>query len=102
MFLKKILRWVLSVIFIFFLTFTLTLFKLILHVKNEAPMVGPISLDIFEIYFATKLVFPTPETKHEKENFMGKSLTLSIYFNRTIIIPTQHQPEEFLGCNSIF
>lgn len=43
------------------------LFKFILQVKKEAPMVGPISFEqIFEMYFATIEVLPTPANKRQK------------------------------------
>lgn len=51
----------------------LTLFKFILHVKNEAPIVGDTSFEqTFEIYFDTILVLPTPAIKKIIKNSLNQ------------------------------
>lgn len=59
------------------------LFKLILHVKKEAPIVGPISLEyMLEMYFANRLVFPTPLKKEELKEIL--SVEIKTVFDFTV------------------
>lgn len=53
--------------------------------KKLAPIVGPISFEMFVIYFATKLVLPTPK-KLKRYNTNTQQRKDNIFMYRDIII----------------
>jgi hypothetical protein len=71
-------------------------------VKNDAPIVGPISLaPTFAIYFATRLVFPTPNFMIGlvvKDKLINHHKGEKLFFSNVISIGIR----KFIGGKSLF